>query len=190
MLLVRRSVIDIYILRESVCLRACVCVCLSVRGGRRGRPQNRAPHTGSVRGRPAGDRPPTGGGGVLNITAAVWTAGFHWWRSGNKKRMQNVSEYMPVCLVRLCYGIGLLQTWLCRVMNSERYLLSAAHKHCSYCCCYYYSWFLFSLPSFPYLLPFGPVARKQTLESCGACFCRLDAIPVTQPAASEHWLIE
>jgi len=24
-------------------------------------------------------------GGVLNITAAVWTAGFHWWRSGNKK---------------------------------------------------------------------------------------------------------
>jgi len=24
-------------------------------------------------------------GGVLNITAAVWTAGFQWWRSGNKK---------------------------------------------------------------------------------------------------------
>jgi len=41
-------------------------------------------------------------GGVLNITAAVWTAGFHWWRSGNKKRRQNVSEYMLVlalCLV-------------------------------------------------------------------------------------------
>jgi len=41
-------------------------------------------------------------GGVLNITAAVWTAGFHWWRSGNKKRTQNVSEYMLVlalCLV-------------------------------------------------------------------------------------------
>ena len=41
-------------------------------------------------------------GGVLNITAAVWTAGFHWWRSGNGKRMQNVSEYMLVlalCLV-------------------------------------------------------------------------------------------
>jgi len=30
-----------------------------------GRPQNRAPHTASGRGRPAGDRPPTGG--VLNI---------------------------------------------------------------------------------------------------------------------------
>jgi len=61
-----------------------------------GRPQNRAPHTGSGRGRPAAD------GGVLNITAAVWTAGFHWWRSGNKKRTQNVSEYMLVlalCLV-------------------------------------------------------------------------------------------
>ena len=75
-------------------------------GGRRGAPQNRAPHTGSGRGRAVGDRPPrpaTGRrGGVLNITAAVWTAGFHWWRSGNKKRTQNVSEYMLVlslCLV-------------------------------------------------------------------------------------------
>ena len=70
-------------------------------GWRREAPQNRATHTGSGRGRPAGDRPPTGGG-VLNITAAVWTAGFHWWRSGNKKRTQNVSEYMLVlalCLV-------------------------------------------------------------------------------------------
>ena len=66
------------------------------------RPQNRAPHTGSGRGRPAGDGPPTGG--VLNITAAVWTAGFHLWRSGYKKRTQNVSEYMFVlalCLVQI-----------------------------------------------------------------------------------------
>jgi len=41
-------------------------------------------------------------GGVLNITAAVWTAGFLWWRSGNIMRTQNVSEYMlvlAVCLV-------------------------------------------------------------------------------------------
>jgi len=43
-------------------------------------------------------------GGVLNITAAAWTAGFHWWRSGNVTRTQNknVSEYMLVlalCLV-------------------------------------------------------------------------------------------
>jgi len=71
--------------------------------GDRGRPQNRAPHTGSGRGRPASDRPLTGG--VLNITAAVWTAGFHWWHSGNKKRTQNVSEYMfvlAVCLVSVC----------------------------------------------------------------------------------------
>jgi len=42
--------------------------------GDRGRPQNRAPHTASGRGRPAGDWPPTGG--VLNITAAVWNVGF------------------------------------------------------------------------------------------------------------------
>ena len=43
-------------------------------------------------------------GGVLNITAVAWTAGFHWWRSGNITRTQNVSEYMLVlalCLVQL-----------------------------------------------------------------------------------------
>jgi len=47
-------------------------------------------------------RRPAADGGVLNITAALWTAGFHWWHSGNKKRTQNVSEYMLVhtlCLV-------------------------------------------------------------------------------------------
>jgi len=41
----------------------------------------------------------------LNITAAVWNAGFHWWHSGNKKRTQNVSEYMLV----LAYS---LYAWL------------------------------------------------------------------------------
>ena len=50
-------------------------------------------------------------GSVLNITAAVWTAGFHWWRSGNIMRTQNVSEYMLVlalCLVTVyCHEIGL-----------------------------------------------------------------------------------
>jgi len=43
-------------------------------------------------------------GGVLNITAAVWTVGFPWWHSGDKKRTQNVSEYMLIlalCLVPL-----------------------------------------------------------------------------------------
>jgi len=48
-----------------------------------------------------GCRPSTGG--VLNITAAAWTAGFQWWRSGKIKQTQNVSgEYMlvlAVCLV-------------------------------------------------------------------------------------------
>jgi len=45
------------------------------------------------------------GGGVANITAAAWTAGFQWWRSGDITRTQNVSEYMLVldlCLVYLC----------------------------------------------------------------------------------------
>jgi len=34
-------------------------------------------------------------GGVLNITAAAWTVGFQWRRSGDITRTQNVSEYMP-----------------------------------------------------------------------------------------------
>jgi len=45
-------------------------------------------------------------GGVLNITAAAWTAGFKWWRSGDITRTQNVSEYMLVlalCLVEIAY---------------------------------------------------------------------------------------
>jgi len=57
---------------------------------------------GSVRGWLAGDWPSTGG--VLNITAEAWTAGFHWWRSGNITRTQNVSKYMLVlalCPVQL-----------------------------------------------------------------------------------------
>jgi len=52
----------------------------------------------------AGDWPSTGG--VLNITVAAWSAGSHWWRSGNITRTQNVSEYMPVltvCLVQTSY---------------------------------------------------------------------------------------
>ena len=57
---------------------------------------------GSGHGWLAGDWPSTGG--VLNITAAVWTAGFHWWRSGNKKRTQNVSEYMLVLALCLVYS--------------------------------------------------------------------------------------
>jgi len=55
---------------------------------------------GSGRGWLAGDWLLTGG--ILNITAAAWTVGFHWWRSGNITRMQNVSKYMLVfaqCLV-------------------------------------------------------------------------------------------
>jgi len=67
-------------------------------GGRRGAPPKpRAAYGKRGRGRPAAD------GGVLNITAAVWTAGFHCWRSGNKMRTQNVSEYMLVLALCLVY---------------------------------------------------------------------------------------
>jgi len=61
---------------------------------------------GSGRGWLAGNWPSTAG--VLNITAAVWTAGFQWWRSGDIRRTQNVSEYMLVlalCLVSISSGI-------------------------------------------------------------------------------------
>jgi len=58
---------------------------------------------GSGRGWLAGDWPSLEG--VLNVTAAVWTAGFHWWHSGSKKRMQNASEYMLVLALCLVYAI-------------------------------------------------------------------------------------
>ena len=62
-------------------------------------------------------------GGVLNITAATWTAGFQWWRSGDITRTQNVSEYMLVlalCLVDLaiaracCSGLHAFSVWALR----------------------------------------------------------------------------
>ena len=43
--------------------------------------------------------------GAFSTLQAAWTAGFHWWHSGNKKRTQNISEYMLVlvlCLVNIC----------------------------------------------------------------------------------------
>ena len=49
---------------------------------------------GSGRGWMAGDWSSTEG--VLNITAAAWTAGFQWWHAGDIMRTQNVSEYMLV----------------------------------------------------------------------------------------------
>jgi len=71
--------------------------------------------------------------GVLNITAAVWTAGFHWWRSGNKKRTQNVSEYINVINVELNFqnktalyyakivqtGSGIVKMWMIRYNTSS-----------------------------------------------------------------------
>jgi len=75
-----------------------------------GRSQNCAPYMGSGRGWLAGEAVD---GGVLNITAAVWSAGFRWWRSSNIMRTQNVSEYMLVlalCLVVfiICRLVGQL----------------------------------------------------------------------------------
>jgi len=52
----------------------------------------------------------------LSLTAAVWTAGFHWWNSGNIMRTQNVSEYMLVlalCLVDIIRYVKLLLKHFC-----------------------------------------------------------------------------
>ena len=46
-----------------------------------------------LRGWPAAD------GGVLNIIVAVWTAGFHWWHSGNKSERKMLAS---TCLYSLC----------------------------------------------------------------------------------------
>jgi len=62
---------------------------------------------GSERGWLASDWPSTGG--VLNITAAAWTAGFHWWRSGNIMRTQNVSEYI------LMQSDAANDSWECKI---------------------------------------------------------------------------
>ena len=77
----------------------------------------------------AGDWPSTGG--VLNITAAAWTAGFHWWRSGNKKQTQDVSKYMlvlAVCLVVKCsHRVGFAATrrkllFLVLIMDVDKFV--------------------------------------------------------------------
>ena len=81
-------------------------------GGRRSAGDGGAPKTARrIREAGAAGPPATSrrrGGGVLNITAAVWTVGFHWWRSGNKKRTQNVSEYMLVLAVCLVMNMVLI----------------------------------------------------------------------------------
>ena len=49
----------------------------------------------------AAGRRPAGDGGVLDITAAVCTAGFHWWRSGtsgNKKAKSKRKMLASTCL--------------------------------------------------------------------------------------------
>jgi len=59
----------------------------------------------SGRGWLAGDWQSTGGD--VNITAAAWTAGFQWWRSGDITRTQNVREYMLVfalCLLLILFS--------------------------------------------------------------------------------------
>jgi len=89
---------------------------------------------GSGRGWLAGDWPSTRG--VLNITAAVWTAGFIW-RSGNKKRTQNVSEYMLVlalCLVDICnvQSICIMYGWALEL--SYRIVLTTESSNCHDVC--------------------------------------------------------
>jgi len=85
---------------------------------------------GSGRGWLARDWPSTGG--VLNITAAAWTADFHRWRSGNITRTQNVSEYMLVlalCLVKLVFRRIVLSCSLQLVTPLVHTTVSTAREH-------------------------------------------------------------
>jgi len=77
------------------------------------------------------------------LAAADWTEGFHWWRSGNKKRTQNVSEYMLVlalCLVKFdltadLTGIGnrseeVIKWWYSlMIVRSYRWLINNNNHH-------------------------------------------------------------
>jgi len=56
-------------------------------------------------------------GGVLNITAVAWTAGFQWWRSGDITRTQNVSEYMLV--LALCLVIIVIINFLILTLGTQ-----------------------------------------------------------------------
>jgi len=67
-------------------------------------------------------------GGVLNITVAAWTAGFHWWRSGNITRTQNVSEYMLA--LALCLVLFRAINSVCHRQIPEFNVLSLLAIHC------------------------------------------------------------
>ena len=97
--------------RVCVCVCVYLCVCVSVRGRTPTLLHGPGCNLGSGRGCPLvvhywADLQSGHGlrctGGVLNITAEVWNAGFQWWRSGDITRTQNVSEYtliLALCLV-------------------------------------------------------------------------------------------
>jgi len=92
------------------------------------------PYIASGHGWLAGDWPSTAG--ILNITAAAWTAGFQWWRSGDITRMQNVSEYMLIlalCLVQFStvstsQEIGII-TFCVKHSRGEMYTVSQKSSH-------------------------------------------------------------
>ena len=69
-------------------------------------------------------------GGVLNITEAVWTAGFQRWHSGEIMRMQNVSEYMLVLAVCLVY----FTVQHCRMIRAVNVRLKACEWDSSLIC--------------------------------------------------------
>jgi len=60
------------------------------------------------------------GGGILNITAVARTAGFHWWRSGNIMRMQNVSEYMTALALCLVFIVVYILNLVTVLTHSDR----------------------------------------------------------------------
>ena len=65
--------------------------------------------------------------GAFSTLQAAWTAGFLWWHSGNKKRTQNVSEYMLV--LALCLVVILMNSLNCL------HLVTTSCNLVNYLCC-------------------------------------------------------
>jgi len=77
----------------------------------------------------AGDWPSTGG--VLNITAVAWTAGFQWWPSGDITRTQNVSDYMLVlALCLLMVAVYIKRIKVEQKLENDEYLKFVAAIPC------------------------------------------------------------
>ena len=87
--------------------------------------------TGSGRGRPAGDRPPTGG--VLNITAAVWNAastGGVLATKSEQKMLASTCLYSLYAWLFYCSGCSRLLKTVADFIHTLRSSIVSSHGQC------------------------------------------------------------